>query len=112
MNNFILILAEQIFDKRPKEKDLTRIFLPDAHQYYIIGSALEVNVADLMDSSKSAGERVMLVFQRWIASNKEVTWKKILEVCQDYPAELGKAEAELKSFLSSERARESYLQCQ
>ena len=69
-------------------------------------------MADLMNSSKSAGEKVMLVFQRWIASNKEVIWKKMIQVCQDYPAELGKAKAELKSFLSSERACESYLQCQ
>ena len=69
-------------------------------------------MADLMNSSKSAGEKVMLVFQRWIASNKEVTWKKMIQVCQDYPTELGKAEAQLKLFLSSERARVSYLQCQ
>ena len=65
-----------------------------------------------MTSPIAADQKVILTFHRWIASNKEVTWKKMIQVCRDYPNELGKAGAELKSFLSSERARESYLQCQ
>ena len=111
MNNFILILTEQILKKPPKFSDITFLFIPYAHQYHIIGSALNVGIEDLMTSPLPAEFKVILLFHRWIASNKEVTWKKMIQVCQDYPNELGKAEAELKSFLSSERARESYLQC-
>ena len=69
-------------------------------------------MADLMDSSSSADQKVMLVFQRWIASDNEVTWEKILEVCQDYPDKFGKAETGLRKFLSTERARKKYLKNQ
>ena len=89
--------------------DLTRLFKPYAHQYHIIGSALNVGIEDLMTSPIAADQKVILIFQRWIASNKEVTWEKMIQVCQDYPDELGKAEAKLITFLSSERARKSYL---
>ena len=92
--------------------DLTRLFKPYAHQYHIIGSALNVGIEDLMTSPIAADQKVILIFRRWIASNEEVTWKKMIQVCQDYPNEFGKAKAELITFLSSERARESYLQCQ
>ena len=92
--------------------DLTRIFLPDAHQYYIIGSALEVTVADLIGSPVPAEQKLLLILQRWITSNNEVTWEKILEVCQDYPEKFGKAESELKKFLLTERARKKYLKSQ
>ena len=92
--------------------DLTRLFKPYAHQYHIIGSALNVGIEDLMTSPIAADQKVILIFHRWIASNKEVTWKKMIQVCQYYPNELGKAEAELITFLSSERAHESYLQYQ
>ena len=92
--------------------DLARIFIPYAHQYYIIGSALDVGIEDLMTSPLAAEFKVILLFHRWIASNKEVTWKKMIQVCQDYPAAFGKAKAELITFLSSECARENYLQCQ
>ena len=92
--------------------DLIRIFKPYAHYYHIIGSALEVNVVNLMTSPIAADQKVMLVFQRWIASDNEVTWEKILEVCQDYPDKFGKAETELRKFLSTERARLTYLEQQ
>ena len=89
--------------------DLTRLFKPYAHQYHIIGSALNVGIEDLMTSPIAADQKVILIFHRWIASNKEVTWKKMIQVCQDCPNEFGKAKAQLITFFSSERARESYL---
>ena len=110
--NFFLILTEQILKKPPKFSEITFLFIPFAHQYHNIGSALNVGIEDLMTSPLASEFKVILVFHRWIASNKEVTWKKMIQVCQDYPAELAKAKAELITFLSSERARESYLQCQ
>ena len=89
--------------------DLIRIFKPYAHQYHIIGSALNVGIEDLITSPIAADQKVILIFHRWIASNKEVTWEKMIQVCQDYPNELGKAKAELSTFLSSERAHVTYL---
>ena len=72
----------------------------------IIGIALDVRVNDLM---MSASDSLMLVFQRWIDSDIDVTWRNILQVCKDYPKELGQANADMESFLSSDRARSAYL---
>ena len=105
----IIIPTVQILKKPPGISDLTRIFKPYAHQYHIIGSALEVGIGDLMTSPIAADQKVILVFHRWIASNKEVTWEKMLEVCNDYPNELGKAKDNLILFLKSEWAHESHL---
>ena len=67
-------------------------------------------MANLITSPIGAGNKLILVFESWIDSNKEVTWEKMLEVCKDdYPDELGKAKDELITFLKSERAHKSYL---
>ena len=60
-----------------------------------------------MTSPLAAEFKVIILFHKWIASNKEVTWKKMIQVCQDYPTDLGEAEAELQAFLSLEHACES-----
>ena len=74
----------------------------------IIETALDVQVDDLMHSEKSASDKLILVFQRWIDSNKEVTWEKVIQVCKDYPDKLGQVKAEVEKFLSSDRARDEY----
>ena len=71
-----------------------------------------MQVYDLMGSPFPANQKLVQVFQRWIASDNEVTWQKILEVCQDYPNEFGKAETELRKFLLTERAHQEYLKNQ
>lgn len=43
-----------------------------------------------------------LVFKRWIDSGKNVTWEKMMQVCDDFPDQLGKAKNALSKFLSSE----------
>ena len=83
--------------------------MPYSHQYHIIGTALEVEIEDLMTSPIAVDQKVMQVFQRWIDSGNEVTWEKIFEVCEDYPDKFGKAETELTKFLSTERAHKRYL---
>lgn len=106
----IIIPTVQILKKPPKKADLNKIFRPHANHYDIIGTALEVKVANLITSPIGAGNKLILVFESWIDSNKEVTWEKMLEVCKDdYPDELGKAKDELITFLKSERAHKSYL---
>ena len=105
----IIIPIVLILTKPPKKSDLNRIFRPHANYYRIIGIALDVGVVDLMTSQSQNGDKLILVFERWIDSDKEVTWEKMLEVCKDYPNELGKAKNELIIFLKSERAHKSYL---
>ena len=67
----------------------------------IIGTALDVQVDDLLLTPGTATSNLIQVFKRCIDSNKGVSWRSILQVCQDYPDHLGKAEAEVKQFLSS-----------
>ena len=75
----------------------------------IIGTALDVEVDDLLPYPEATTNNLIQVFKRWIDSNNDVTWSNILQVCEDYPDELGKAKVDLKGFLSSDRARDKYL---
>ena len=74
----------------------------------IIGIALDVEVDDLLPYPAATTSNLIQVFKRWIDSNKGVTWRKVLQVCEDYPEELGRVRAEVEEFLSSDRARDNY----
>lgn len=93
---------------KPRKSDLQRLFEDSSSHYSIIGTALDVKVDDLLHSQRSASDNLMLVFQRWIDANKGVTWREVLQVCEDYPDKFGKAKADVKEFLSSDRARADY----
>ena len=62
---------------------------------------LEVTVSDMQPLPDMTNRNLRLVFQRWIESKKDVTWKKITEVCEDFPDQLGSAKKKLQKFLSS-----------
>ncbi|XP_019859226.1 PREDICTED: uncharacterized protein LOC109587425 [Amphimedon queenslandica] len=87
-----------------QQSDLIRLFKDSAAHYMLIGTALDVKVDDLLPIPGAATTNLILVFQRWIDSNKEVTWRKVLQVCDDFPNELGKVKADVESFLSSDKA--------
>ena len=95
--------------KKPQMDDLLRLFNSSDFHYSTIGTALEVDVRDLLHNAMSASDKLILVFQRWIDSNKNVTWKKILQVCEDFSEQLGLVEANVKGFLLSNGARDKYL---
>ncbi|XP_003390917.2 PREDICTED: kelch domain-containing protein 4-like isoform X2 [Amphimedon queenslandica] len=99
---------KDILDKVPQNGDLFRLFKSSAAHYMIIGTALDVQVNDLLPTPGAATGNLILVFQRWMDSNKGVTWRKVLQVCDDYPDQLGRVKAEVEGFLSSDRARDSY----
>ena len=65
----------------------------------LIGTALDVQVDDLLATPGAATTNLILVFQRWMDSNKGVTWKKVLQICEDHPNELGKVKADVTKFL-------------
>uniref|UniRef100_A0A1X7TG75 Death domain-containing protein n=1 Tax=Amphimedon queenslandica TaxID=400682 RepID=A0A1X7TG75_AMPQE len=99
---------ENILDKEPKLKDLHRLFDSSAAHYSTIGTALDVEVEDLSHSEKAVSDKLRTVFKRWIDSNKGVTWRNALQVCEDYPDKFGKVKACIEKFLTSDRARENY----
>ena len=78
-----------------------QVFTPSASQYCIIGIGLDVAVADLIPLPNLTLKNLEAVFQRWIDSGKDVTWEKLLEVCDDFPDQLSRAKANLEKFLSS-----------
>uniref|UniRef100_A0A1X7TE71 Uncharacterized protein n=1 Tax=Amphimedon queenslandica TaxID=400682 RepID=A0A1X7TE71_AMPQE len=94
-----------LLDKKPQKSDLVRLFKSSAAQYMLIGTALDVEVDDLLPNPQSTTKNLILVFNRWIDSDNDVTWRKVLQVCDDYPGQLGRVKAEVKEFLSSDRAR-------
>uniref|UniRef100_A0A1X7TFR9 Death domain-containing protein n=1 Tax=Amphimedon queenslandica TaxID=400682 RepID=A0A1X7TFR9_AMPQE len=99
---------DNLLDKKPLKSDLLRLFKDSGVHSKIIGTALDVKVNDLVPLPQFTSDNLILVFERWIDSGNDVTWRNILEVCGDYPDELGKAEADVKVFLSSDRARNNY----
>ena len=78
-----------------------RACAPSASQYSLIGIGLGVGVSDLLPLPTMTTANLTTVFQRWIDSNKDVTWGKLLQVCDDFPSELGKTKADIQKFLSS-----------
>ena len=105
-----ITLTENILDKAPQFPHLYRIFIKYADQYVIIGVALEVSILEeLVGCTTPAKQKIYQILKAWIASNRDVKWQKILDVCCSYPNELGRAEAELRKFLSSEEAHKTYL---
>uniref|UniRef100_A0A1X7SV02 Death domain-containing protein n=1 Tax=Amphimedon queenslandica TaxID=400682 RepID=A0A1X7SV02_AMPQE len=74
----------------------------------LIGTALGVKVDDLPPLPQSTTTNLILVFQRWIKSNEGVTWRKVLQVCEDYPDKFGEVKAGVDKFLESDRARANY----
>ncbi|XP_019856770.1 PREDICTED: kelch domain-containing protein 1-like isoform X2 [Amphimedon queenslandica] len=102
------VSIEDILGKEPKLKDLHRLFDSSAAHYSTIGTALEVAVDDLSHSEKSASDKLLSVFKRWIESNKGVTWRNALQVCKDYPDKFGRVKASLDKFLQSDRAHKEY----
>ncbi|XP_019863087.1 PREDICTED: uncharacterized protein LOC109591929 [Amphimedon queenslandica] len=95
--------------KKPETDDLMKLFIDSAAHYMIIGIGLSVNVTDLTPLPHLTILNLIQVFQRWSDSNNDVTWAKILKVCQDFPNQLGKAEADINKFLLSPEARDKYL---
>ena len=104
----LLLFYTDLLDKKPQANDLHRLFKGSAAHYLTIGTALDVQVIDLLHSPMSPSDKLILVFQRWIDSDNDVTWRNILQIYEDYPEELGSAKAKVEAFLSSNRAHRKY----
>ena len=89
---------------KPRKSDLVRLFRCSNNHYMIIGTALDIQVDDLLPIPQSTTNNLIHIFQRWIESDDNVTWRKILQVCEDYSDELGKTKSDVEQFLSSDRA--------
>ena len=95
--------------KEPKNVDLLKIFDGCEHQYRMIGDSLEVKVTGIKYDAEAPKDSLRLVFERWREKAKDVTWKRIMQVCEDFSDEFGRVQSDLEEYLSSEKAREKYL---
>ena len=98
----------EILNKEPKIVDLLKIFDGSEHHYKIIGDSLEVKVTDISYDAKAPEDSLRLVFDRWREKNKDVTWKRIKQVCEDFPDKFGRVKSDLEEYLSSKKACERY----
>ena len=96
-------------EKEPKDVDLLKIFDGYEYQYKLIECSLEVIVTGISYDPVAPKDSLLLVFQKWRAKNTDVTWKRIKQVCDNFPDELGKVKSKLEECLSSEKARKEYL---
>ena len=95
--------------KEPNVYHLLRIFKNYEHQYSLVSIGLEVNTADLLPLPQMTTNNLITVFERWRTKNKDVTWGKIKEICQDFKDSLGRVQDNLQEYLSSQEAHEEYL---
>ena len=105
---YYFIYTDLLLDKKPLKSDLLRIFKSSAVHSKIIGTALDVKVGDLPFLPQSTNENLILVFERWMDSNNDVTWRKIVQICEDYPEELGQTKVCVKRFFH-QRGHEIFL---
>ena len=111
---FIIIILKyctfciDIWKEEPKNVDLLKILSGSEHHYKMIGDSLEVKVTDISYDAKAPEDSLRLVFDRWREKNKDVTWKRIKQVCEDFPDKFGRVKSDLEEYLSSNKARERY----
>ena len=98
-----------ILKKEPTLADFLKIFVGYEHQYVSIGASLDVNVADIVYNAATQKNSLSSVFERWIKKHKDVTWNRVMQVCEDFPDDFGKVKSSLEEYLSSEEARKKYL---
>ena len=97
-----------ILKKEPTLAEFLKIFVGYEHRYELIGASLDVNVADIVYDAAAQKRSLKLVFERWIDKHEDVTWNRVMQVCEDFPDDFGKVKSSLKEYLSSEEARKNY----
>ena len=113
---FIIILTylyfcvDPLMKKKPDNADLMKIFRNNEHHYKLVGTCLDVGVADLLPLPQMTTDNLITVFQRWKDRNEDVTWEKIAKVCEDHKDELGQVQSNLLEYLSLQEAHEKYLE--
>ena len=70
---------------------------------------MEVALAGIKYDPEDPGCCLLLVFQRWRSKDEDVTWKRIKQVCRDFPDDFSKVKSKLEEYLSSEEAYKKYL---
>lgn len=96
-------------NKIPKKADLLKLFSSASAHWQLIGTALDVDHADLMPLPGQALNNLSMIFDRWFSKYENVKWETICSMCEDYDQQLGQTQAKVRKFLSSQKAHDTYI---
>ena len=96
--------------KEPDFIDFYKVFKDYGDRYSLVGRGLNVNTTDITYNPRKPEEALSIVFQRWKNKDKEVTWDKLIEVCETFSNELGKVLSDIRRFLASQKAYDRYFE--
>ena len=94
--------------KEPELLDIYKVFKGYEAQYFLVGEGLNVNTRDITYDPRKPKEALSIVLQRWKDKDEEVTWDKVIEVCDTFSDELGKVLSNIRDFLASQKAHDRY----
>uniref|UniRef100_A0A1X7TEL2 Death domain-containing protein n=1 Tax=Amphimedon queenslandica TaxID=400682 RepID=A0A1X7TEL2_AMPQE len=89
-----------------KELDMAaviKIFGSSDDNYMTIGAGLNVKTTDLKPIPGTASTNLNLVFQRWFDADRDVSWGRLMKLCDDFPDKLGKAKSNLLAHIGAEK---------
>ena len=107
-DSILIIYTELLMKKIPEERDLLRLFSRASEHWQVIGTGLGVSHRDLMPIPGQALNNLGIIFSRWRAAHRNVTWKTICDLCDNWPAQLGQTRHTIATFLESDAAHEDY----
>ena len=96
--------------KEPDFIDFYKVFKGYEDRYLLVGEGLNVNTTDITYNPRKPEEALSIVFQRWKNKDKEVTWDKLIEVCETFSNELGKVLSNIRHFLASQKVHDRYFE--
>lgn len=70
---------------------------------------MEINVDGIEYNAEDPQKCLSIVFKNWRSRYVNVTWKRIEQVCEEFPDQLGQVKSRLRKYLSSEEAHKKYL---
>ncbi|XP_019863505.1 PREDICTED: uncharacterized protein LOC109592513, partial [Amphimedon queenslandica] len=86
-------------DKELNKAAVMKIFGSSAHHCMTIGAGLGVKTADLQQIPGAATNSLMMVFERWFDTDRDVNWDTLIKLCYDFPDQLGKAKSNLLKYI-------------
>ena len=94
--------------KEPDFIDFYKVFKDYGDRYSLVGRGLNVNTTDITYNPRKPEEALSIVFDRWKGKNKEVTWDKVIKVCNAFSDELGKVLSGIQHLLASQEVHDKY----
>ena len=106
--NYYTFCLDALMKKEPDLLDIYKVFTGYEAQYFLVGEGLNVTTRDITYNPHKPREALSIVFQRWKDKDEEVTWDRLIEVCETFSNELGKVLSDIQRFLKTQKAYDRY----